>query len=221
MTYYVCPLQGPAPAVNPITVVDEGSMNSTLLISWSQSNCAVQYVVTIINSSDDRVYPNITTSNTNTTVTLPTGVEFCVTLVAVDSIDRRGPDTTPVCYGECYMLVYSCILEFELCCFIQLLEMMSISPLQFLLDIQVYVSLYMFLKYMLGITTTPTVIASPTVTHSPVMVGGVNVAAAVAIPVVLVLLVVCVVVVGTVTVYVPVFMKRTKGLLLIYIVCGV
>ena len=88
----------PAPVVNPITVVDEGSINSTLLISWSQSNCAVQYVVTIINSSDDRVYPNITTSNTNTVVTLPTGVEFCVTLVAVDSIGRRGPDTTPVCY---------------------------------------------------------------------------------------------------------------------------
>ena len=86
----------PTPAVNPITVVDEGSINSTLLISWSQSNCAVQYVVTIINSSDDRVY---TTSNTNTTVTLPTGVEFCVTLVAVDNIGRRGPDTTaPVCY---------------------------------------------------------------------------------------------------------------------------
>ena len=88
----------PAPAVNPITVVDEDSINSTLLISWSQSNCAVQYVVTIINSSDDRVYPNITTSNTNTTVTLPTGVEFCVTLVAVDSIGRRRPDTAPVCY---------------------------------------------------------------------------------------------------------------------------
>ena len=94
--YYIGPPT--APAVNPITAVDEGSINSTLLISWSQSNCAVQYVITIINSSDDRVYPNITTSNTNTTVTLPTGVEFCVTLVAVDSIGRRGPDTTPVCY---------------------------------------------------------------------------------------------------------------------------
>ena len=80
------------------TAADEGSINSTLLISWSQSNCAVQYVVTIINSSDGRVYPNITTSKTDTTVTLPTGVEFCVTLVAVDSIGRRGPDTTPVCY---------------------------------------------------------------------------------------------------------------------------
>ena len=89
----------PAPAVNPITVVDEGSTSRTVLISWSQSSCAVQYVITIINSSDDRVYPNITTSsNTNTTVTLPTGVEFCVTLVAVDSIGRKGPDTTPVCY---------------------------------------------------------------------------------------------------------------------------
>ena len=106
---YVCPLQGSAPAVSPITVVDEGSINSTLLISWSQSNCAVQYVVTIINSSDDRIYPNITTSNTNTTVTLPTGVEFCVTLVAVDSIGRKGPDTTPVCYCEYYYCTHSLI----------------------------------------------------------------------------------------------------------------
>ena len=83
--------------------------NSIFLISWSQSNCAVQYVVTIINSSDDRVYPNITTSNTNTTVTLPTGVEFCVTLVAVDSIGRRGPDTTPVCY-QCEFKVHILIM---------------------------------------------------------------------------------------------------------------
>ena len=78
----------------------EGSINNTLLISWSQSDCAVQYVVAIINSSDDRVYPNITTSNTNTTVILPTGVEFCVTLVAVDSAGRRGPDSVPVCYRD-------------------------------------------------------------------------------------------------------------------------
>ena len=90
----------PAPAVNPITVVDESSVDSILLISWSQSDCAVQYVVTIINSSDDRVYPNITTSNTNTAVTLPTGVEFCFILVAVDSIGRRGPDSVPVCYRK-------------------------------------------------------------------------------------------------------------------------
>ena len=90
----------PAPAVNPITVVDEGSIDSTLLIRWSQSNCAVQYVVAIINSSDDRVYPNIITSNTNTAVTLPTGVEFCVILVAVDSNGRRGPDSTPMCYRD-------------------------------------------------------------------------------------------------------------------------
>ena len=88
----------PAPVVYPITVVDEVSIDSTLLIRWSQSNCAVQYVVTIINSSDDGVYPNIITSDTNTTVTLPTGVESCVTLVAVDSIGRRGPDSVPVCY---------------------------------------------------------------------------------------------------------------------------
>ena len=84
--------------MNPITVVVESSIDSTLLISWSQSNCAVQYVVNIINSSDDRVYPNITTSNTNTAVTFSTGVEFCFILVAVDSISRRGPDSVPACY---------------------------------------------------------------------------------------------------------------------------
>ena len=102
----------PAPVVNPITVVDEGSINTstTFLVSWNESNCAVQYVVTI-NSSDDRVYPNITTSNTNTTVTLPTGVEFCVTLVAVDSIGRREPDTTPVCY-QCEWFFIAIIIYF-------------------------------------------------------------------------------------------------------------
>ena len=86
----------PAPTVNPITLVDESSISSILLISWSESNCAVQYVVAIINSS---VYHNnITTSNTNTALTLPTGVEFCFILVAVDSVGRRGPDNVPICY---------------------------------------------------------------------------------------------------------------------------
>ena len=99
------------PTISNITTItrDHEKSNisiSTLLISWNQSNCAVQYVVTIINSSDDRVYLNITTSNTNTTVTLPTGVEFCVTLVAVDSIGRRGPDTnTPVYYCK-FITIY-------------------------------------------------------------------------------------------------------------------
>ena len=72
-------------------------------------------MITIINSSDDRVYPNVTTSNTNTTVTLPTGVEFCVTLVAVDSIGRRGPDSVAMCYGEVFMqnaneLIYAIVI---------------------------------------------------------------------------------------------------------------
>ena len=84
--------------INEINTLN-GTGTSMFQISWSQSNCAVQYVVTIINSSDDRVYLNITTSNTNTTVTLPTGVEFCVTLFAVDSIGRRGPDTIPILVG--------------------------------------------------------------------------------------------------------------------------
>ena len=64
------------------------------------SDCAVQYVVTIINSSDGSVYPNITTSDTNTTVTLPIGVEFCVTVLGVDSINRTGPASEPQCYSE-------------------------------------------------------------------------------------------------------------------------
>ena len=71
------------------------------------SDCAVQYVVTIINSSDDSVYPNITTSDTNTTVTLPTGVEFCVTVLGVDSINRTGPASEPQCYSE-LLLYCSC-----------------------------------------------------------------------------------------------------------------
>ena len=64
------------------------------------SDCAVQYVVTIINSSDGSVYLNITTSDTNTTVTLPTGVEYCVTVLGVDSINRTGLPSTSKCYSK-------------------------------------------------------------------------------------------------------------------------
>ena len=60
----------------------------------------MQYVVTIVNSSDGSVYPNITTSDTNTTVTLPTGVEFCVTVLGVDSINRTGPASELQCHSE-------------------------------------------------------------------------------------------------------------------------
>ena len=117
-------LQGlpPAPVVNPITVVDKDSMNTTYLISWSQSNCAVQYVVTILNSSDISVYLNFTISNTNTTVTLPTGVEFCVAIAAVDSIGRKGPYTIPLCYCEYYysahILINKRSLNYRIYCFI-------------------------------------------------------------------------------------------------------
>ena len=63
---------------------------------------------------------------------------------------------------------------------------------------------------------TPTVTPSPLVTHSPVMMGGVNLAAAVAIPVVLVLLLVIgVVVMGVGTGYYLCYHKR-QGLKLIY-----
>ena len=61
------------------------------------SVCAVQYVVTIINSSDGSVYLNITTSDTNTTVTPPTGVEYCVTVLGVDIINRTGPPSQQQC----------------------------------------------------------------------------------------------------------------------------
>ena len=108
MQYHLCYYIGPPPAPK-VSFDQDGSINSTFLISWSQSNCAVQYVVTIINSSDDRVYPNITASNTNTTVTLPTGVEFCVTLVAVDSIGRRGLDSVPTCYRNSKCLTHACM----------------------------------------------------------------------------------------------------------------
>ena len=77
-----------------------GGTNTTLLLSWSMSDCAVQYVVTIINSSDGSVYLNITTSDTNTTVTLPTGVEYCFTVLGVDSINRTGPASEPQYYSE-------------------------------------------------------------------------------------------------------------------------
>ena len=93
----------PAPTVTSITLTQSSTNSLSLLISWSMSDCAVQYVVTIINSSDDSVYPNITTSDTNTTVTLPTGVEFCVTVLGVDSINRAGPASEPeryIYYGE-------------------------------------------------------------------------------------------------------------------------
>ena len=66
----------------------------------------MQYVITIINSSDDSVYPNITTSDTNTTVTLPTGVEFCVTVLGVDSINRTGPASEPQCYCKRIAVAY-------------------------------------------------------------------------------------------------------------------
>ena len=78
------------------------------------SDCAVQYVVTIINSSDGSVYLNITTSDTNTTVTLPTGVEYCVTVLGVDSIGRRGPPSQQQCYSELYYIlpIYTIVCYF-------------------------------------------------------------------------------------------------------------
>ena len=106
---------GPPPTVTSITLTQSSTNSSSLLINWSMRDCAVQYVVTIINSSDDSVYPNITTSDTNTTVTLPTGVEFCVTVLGVDSINRTGPASEPQCYSEhnrsdlCYLNIFNVI----------------------------------------------------------------------------------------------------------------
>ena len=77
-------------------------LNKAVNIAWNPAVC-FQYVVTIINSSDNSVYLNITTSDTNTTVTLPTGMEFCVTVLGVDSINRTGPASEPQCYSECFV----------------------------------------------------------------------------------------------------------------------
>ena len=101
----MCCIIDPPPAPN-VTCSMLIQSSSSLLISWSMSDCAVQYVVTIINSSDDSVYPNITTSDTNTTVTLPTGVEFCVTVLGVDSINRTGPASEPQCNSRNYDFLF-------------------------------------------------------------------------------------------------------------------
>ena len=86
-------------------ILTQNIVFSSLLISWSVSDCAVQYVVTINSSDADMVYNNITTSDTNTTVMLPNGVEYCVTVVAVDGIGRRGQDSVPLC--DCKLLLYA------------------------------------------------------------------------------------------------------------------
>ena len=91
----------PQPPLVTIASLIYDTINTTFMISWSQSDCAVKYMVAIINTTDDRVYPNITTNDNSTTVTLPTGVEFCVTVVGVDSIGRRGSPSEPKCYRKC------------------------------------------------------------------------------------------------------------------------
>ena len=88
------PLLPPLVAIAPSP---QDAINTTYTITWGQSSCAVQYVVSI-STSDDRVYPNITTTDNSTTVALPTGMEFCVTVVGVDSIGRRGSPSEPKCY---------------------------------------------------------------------------------------------------------------------------
>ena len=103
-------LASPPPAPNMTSIIQISTNSSSLLISWSMSDCAVQYVVTIINSSDGSVYLNITTSDTNTTVTLPTGVEYCITVLGVDSIARRGPPSQQQCHrnSEKKLMVIVC-----------------------------------------------------------------------------------------------------------------
>ena len=105
--YYTCISVFIGPPASPKNVIvgtvpsPQDTINTTFTISWSRSDCAVEYVVAISNTSDDRVYPNITTTDNSTTVRLPTGVEFCVTVVGVDSIGRRGSPSEPKCYRGC------------------------------------------------------------------------------------------------------------------------
>ena len=101
IVYLLC--TEPPSVPTEISITAAPAAQTTILISWNISQCAVQYVVTIIkNSSDGSVYLNITTSDTNTTVTLPAGVEYCVTVLGVDSIGRRGLSSQPEClqYNE-------------------------------------------------------------------------------------------------------------------------
>ena len=109
---------GPPQSPDTVNLVpSHDAINTTFMIRWSQSDCALEYVVAIINTSDDRVYPNITTNDNSTTVTLPTGVEFCVTVVGVDSISRRGSPSELKCYCKCVGVLYTAFHLMKTCCF--------------------------------------------------------------------------------------------------------
>ena len=81
--------------------------SNSVYISWNPIAC-MQHIITIINSSDGSVYLNITTSDTNTTVTLHTGVEYCVTVLGIDHSNRMGKPSEPQCYSECIAVMYVC-----------------------------------------------------------------------------------------------------------------
>ena len=73
--------------------------STSVNISWNPSDCAVQYVITVINSSDDTAY-NITTTDTYTTVLLDSLPKFCVIVYRVDISNRTGPPSQQQCYGK-------------------------------------------------------------------------------------------------------------------------
>ena len=90
---------GPPSAPSVISIMQISDHNTTLLISWSASDCAVQYEVTIFTAN---FYGEITkaaiVSATNTTrVTLIASDEFCATVLGIDSSGRRGPASLPLC----------------------------------------------------------------------------------------------------------------------------
>ena len=61
-------------------------------------------MVIVFSSDGMQIYHNITTSNTNTLVTLPS-VEFCVTVLGVNSIGRKGASIMR-CFCESKMYHY-------------------------------------------------------------------------------------------------------------------
>ena len=154
----------------------------------------MQYVVTIINSSDGSVYLNITISDTNTTVTLPTGVEYCVTVLGVDSIGRRGPPSQQQCYtyGEYnYYINYyqqnviNVVLQFQVQDLLTLVHVCLVYS-----HIECIVSIYVF-------SATPSVDPPPSGLSGGAIAGVVSVAvvlmvlAVVAVVHVLVIVVIC------------------------------
>ena len=92
------------PPLAPTEITLSQINTNSLLISWSMSDCAVQYEITIIDSADDSDFLKLITGATNAiTVTFPTVADlakFCVTVIGIDSFGRNGLPSEMECLVE-------------------------------------------------------------------------------------------------------------------------